>query len=51
MRTIAEYRKFAEECDRLAKEAQIEQQRKALREMAAAWRKLADEAERKGNLS
>jgi hypothetical protein len=48
MRAIAEYRKFAEECDRLANEALIERHRKILREMAAAWRTVADEAERKG---
>lgn len=34
-----------------ANEALTEQHRKILREMAAAWRMLVDEAERKGNSS
>ena len=33
-------------CERLAKEAKAEQHRKVLMEMAAAWRELANEAEK-----
>jgi hypothetical protein len=41
------YEEFAEECDRLAREAKTEHHRAVLREMAAAWRQLADAARRK----
>ena len=44
MRTRTEYLEFAEECDRLAMETKAEQHRMALKEMAEAWRKLAEEA-------
>jgi hypothetical protein len=37
---------FAEECDRLAQEAETEQQRSALRKMAGAWRRVAEEYDR-----
>jgi hypothetical protein len=46
MQTPADYRKFAEECRRLAGDAKSERQRKILQEMAEAWRTLADETER-----
>ena len=48
MKTSAEYRKFAEECRRLAREAEDEQHRATLEQMAEAWLRLAAEAERKG---
>ena len=35
------YEQFAEECERLAKEARTERHRTVLREMADAWKKLA----------
>jgi hypothetical protein len=45
MQTRTEYLEFAEECDRLAKETKAERHRTALKEMAEAWRKLAEEAD------
>jgi hypothetical protein len=47
METSTQYREFAKECDRLAKEAKTEQHRKVLEEIAKAWRKLAAEQEGK----
>ncbi len=47
METAATYREFAEQCERLAKQAKTERQRAVLREMAAVWRQLSDEAERR----
>ena len=43
MKTRTEYLELAEECDRLAKEPKAEGHRMALKEMAEAWRKLAEE--------
>ena len=45
METQEKYREFAEECERLAKQAKSERHRKVLREMAEVWRKLADAAD------
>jgi hypothetical protein len=49
MNTSRDYRKFADECYRLAGNAQTEQQRNILREMAAAWEELADADEHSGS--
>ncbi len=38
------YEAFAAECERLAKEARTDHHRTVLREMAEAWRKLAEAA-------
>jgi hypothetical protein len=45
--TSAQYREFAKECDRLAKQAKTDSQRKTLEEMAKAWRRVAAEANNK----
>ncbi len=45
MKPATQYREFAEECDRLAKEAKIERHRQVLQEMAETWRRLAQEAD------
>ena len=42
-----QYREFAEECHRLAARAKDEHQREILKEMAKAWSKLAEEADKK----
>jgi len=41
------FREFAEECDRLARQASADHHRKILIEMAKTWRKLADDSDRK----
>jgi hypothetical protein len=43
--TSAQYREFAEECDRLAERAKTDDHRKMLEEMAEAWRTVAAKAE------
>lgn len=45
METPTQYRKFAEECERLAKQARAAHHRKVLEEMAKVWRELADGAD------
>jgi hypothetical protein len=47
MRNSDQYRKFARECERLAQSASSPAHKAALKEMAAAWMSLAQEAERK----
>ncbi len=48
MSTSAQYRAFAEECDRLVvEEIKDTRLRKMLNEMAQTWRKLADEEDGK----
>jgi hypothetical protein len=47
METSAQYLKFAETCDRVAKLAKTERHRMTLKEMAEIWRKLAQEADTK----
>jgi hypothetical protein len=49
METSRDYRKFAEECRRLAKQAEDEEYSKVLLQMADAWLRLADEAERRAD--
>ena len=48
MQMSTQYRTFADECQRLAKAAKSDRERKVLEEMAATWKMLAEEAERKG---
>jgi hypothetical protein len=47
MQTSDQYRKFAEECQRWAREAKMESQRKILEQMAEVWRMLADQIAKK----
>ena len=47
METPAQYRKFADECERLAKQARAAHHRKVLEEMARVWRELAARADGK----
>ena len=47
METPLQYRKFAEECERLAKQARAAHHRKVLEEMAQVWRELAEGADGK----
>jgi hypothetical protein len=47
METPADYRKFAEECRRLARRAEDEQHKAILEQMAEVWSRLALEAEQK----
>jgi hypothetical protein len=44
-RSNAQYRKFAEECRRLAQSAKTAEERRILQEMEAAWTSLAQAAE------
>jgi hypothetical protein len=43
MEPSEEFLEFAEECDRLAREAETERHRQVLKKMAEAWRKVAKE--------
>jgi hypothetical protein len=45
----AEYRKFAEECRRLAQLAKTADEKKILQEMEAAWAELLEKADGKGS--
>ena len=49
METATEYRRFAQECRRLARDAKTERHRKIMEDMARAWDKLAQEAEREAS--
>jgi hypothetical protein len=46
MDMLAEYRRRAVECERLAEEAVTEDHRQAILRIAASWRRLADQRER-----
>jgi hypothetical protein len=46
MQSPAQYRKYAEECERIAREGAPEN-KATLLDIAMAWRKCAEEAERK----
>jgi hypothetical protein len=47
METPNDYRKYAQECRRLAAKADAEEHRAILQEMAETWIRLAAEAEQK----
>jgi hypothetical protein len=46
MKTVAEYRRNAEECDALAQTVKSSDDRKMIAEMAKTWRMLADQREK-----
>jgi hypothetical protein len=46
MKPSTQYREFAEECLLLAKRAKTDHERSVLQEMAAAWLKLAESADK-----
>jgi hypothetical protein len=46
MDMLAEYRRRAVECERMAEEAVTEDHRQAILRIAASWRRLADQRER-----
>jgi len=46
MKTVAEYLRHADECDRLARNAVSEEQREMILHMAETWRLLADTRKR-----
>ena len=48
MHARGQYLAFAEECERLAEQAEMARHRMVLKEMADAWRMLARESERTG---
>jgi hypothetical protein len=47
MTTSAQYREFAEQCKWLADHMENARQRSVLKEMAEAWKELADEVDRR----
>ncbi|MDE1972817.1 MAG: hypothetical protein KGI48_06525 [Hyphomicrobiales bacterium] len=47
MNSADQYRKFAEECQRWAREAKTEAQQKILQQMVDVWKMLAAEIEKK----
>jgi len=49
MKTSTQYREFAEDCVRLAKQTKTEEERKILQEMADVWRKLAEDADKQSS--
>jgi hypothetical protein len=46
MKTVAEYRRHAEECDTLAKRAKSAEEREMIANMADTWRMLAYQREK-----
>jgi hypothetical protein len=48
MDVLAEYRRRAADCERLAKDAITEEHRQAILKIAESWRLLADQRERLG---
>ncbi len=47
METSAQYREFAETCNRLVEETNDPEHKRMLQEMAQVWSNLADEEDRK----
>ena len=51
METSQEFRAFSKQCDRLAEEAEMKNERRILKELAVAWEKVAEEYERNNFLA
>ena len=49
METATEYRRFAQESRRLARDAMTERHRKIMEDMARAWDRLAGEADKEAS--
>jgi hypothetical protein len=49
METATEFRRFAQECRRLARDAKTERHRKIMEDMAQAWDTLATEADKEAS--
>lgn len=49
MEMLPDYRKFAEECRRLARRVESEQHKAILEQLAEVWLRLAAAAEQKGS--
>jgi hypothetical protein len=49
METATEYRRFAQECRRLARDAKTERHRKIMEDMARAWDTLAADADKEAS--
>jgi hypothetical protein len=47
LETSAQYREFAEECNRLARQVKTDSHRKILEEITKTWRIVAAEADKK----
>ena len=45
METSRQFQEYADECERLAEETTSEDQRRTLRKIATAWRRIAEERE------
>ena len=47
METSRQFQEYADECERLAEQATSEDQRRTLRKIAVAWRRVAEEREQR----
>jgi hypothetical protein len=49
METSRQFQEYADECERLAEKTTSEDQRRTLRKIAAAWRRIAEEREQRSS--